>query len=70
MALLDEIAVDAGMDRGTNLSQFHLSKPEHLPFSSSEWEVAVFDPVVGPVFVMFAPLHVNHAIILQASGIR
>ena len=38
----------AGVDRCELLQRLHLSEPEHRPLSSSERQVAVLDPVVGP----------------------
>ena len=43
-----EVVVDVGVDRGELLHALHLSEPEHRPLSSSERQVAVLHPVVGP----------------------
>ena len=43
-----EVVVDVGMDRGELLQCLHLPEAEHRPLSSSERQVAVLDPIVGP----------------------
>ena len=48
MVFLVEEVVDVGMDRGELLQRLHLSESKHRPLSSSEGQVRVLDPVVGP----------------------
>ena len=48
MAFLVEVVVDVGVDRGELLQRLHAPEPEHRSLSSSEREVAILDPVVGP----------------------
>ncbi len=48
LALLVEVVVDVGMDRGELLLCLHPSKPQRCPLSSSEWQVGIFRPVVEP----------------------
>ena len=43
-----EVIVHASVHRGEFLQRLHLSEPQHCTLSSSEREVAVFDPVVLP----------------------
>ena len=40
--------VDVGMDGGELLQRLHLSEPQHRSLSSSEGQMAVLRPVVGP----------------------
>jgi hypothetical protein len=37
------------MDGGEFLQRFHLPESEHSPLSSSEWQGAIFGPVVQPL---------------------
>ena len=48
MAFLVEVVGDVGVDRGKFLQGLHLPEPEHRPLPSSERQVAVLHPVVGP----------------------
>ena len=48
VAFLVEVVVDVGMDRGELLQGLHSPEPEHRALASSERQVAVLDPVVGP----------------------
>ena len=55
-----EVVVKRGVDGRELLERLHLPEPEHGPLSSSEGEVAVLDPVVGPatnlLFVLTAKI--------------
>lgn len=48
MTFLVEVVVDVGVDRGELLQDLHSPEPEHGALASSEREVAVLDPLVGP----------------------
>jgi hypothetical protein len=48
MAFEIEVIVEVGMDAGELLQRLHTPEPEHRSLSSSERQMAVFDPVVGP----------------------
>ena len=47
MAFLVEVVGDVGMDRCEFLQGLHSPEPEHRPFSSSKWQMAILHPVVG-----------------------
>ena len=43
-----EVVVDRGMGGGKLLESFHIPELRHRSFSSSEWLVGIFRPVVEP----------------------
>lgn len=47
VAFEGEMVVEGSVDRGEFLQRFHLSKPQHDAFPSSERQMAVLRPVVG-----------------------
>ena len=48
LALLVEVVVDVGIDRGELLQCLHPLKPQHRSLSSSDRQVGIFRPVVEP----------------------
>ena len=48
MTILIEVVVEGGVDGAELLQGLHLPESQHGPFSSSEGQVGVLDPVVGP----------------------
>ena len=64
--------MDVGVDRGELLQRLHLPEPQHRPLSSSERQVAVLDPVVGPAThllpITAAQLIHGRAVAAQAVG--
>jgi hypothetical protein len=43
-----EVIVDRGVGSGKLLESFHAPKFRHRSFSSSEWLVGIFSPIVEP----------------------
>jgi hypothetical protein len=72
MSFLGEVIVNAAVDGGELLQRLHLSEPEHRALSSSEGQVAVFHPIVGPaadlLFSSIAQLIHGGAVRPQAIG--
>ncbi len=54
--------VNVGVDAGKLLQRLYSSKPEHRPLSSSEGEVTVLAPVVGPAshLLLFGATQFGH----------
>ena len=48
MAVFVEVIVDVRMDGGELLERLHLSKSQHGSLPSSEWKMAILNPVVEP----------------------
>ena len=48
VSFLVEMVVQRGVDRSEFLQRLHPSKPQHRPFSSSEWQVRVFCSIILP----------------------
>ena len=48
VSILIEVVVEGGVDGAELLQRLHLPVPQHCPFSSSEGQVGVLDPVAGP----------------------
>jgi hypothetical protein len=48
VAVVVEVVVDRGMGGGELLEGFHVPELRHRSFSSSEWLVGIFSPIVEP----------------------
>jgi hypothetical protein len=72
VAFGSEVVVERGVDGGASLQRFHPQETEHCPVASSEGQMTVLHPVVGPaadlLLIAIAELVHRRAVGTQTIG--